>query len=271
MIINAETKISALLRENPDALEAIIEISSKFSKLRNPVLRKIMAARTTIDAASKIGACSVDDFFKKLRPLGFTIDNSHIEKTVEEAPMSIPAFMKNRNSTVEELDVRPVIDSGNDPYAIIMKKVKQLPGGSILKLINGFEPLPLIKILSKKGFEYHVEHVNADVVNTYFCKTVNSALIEQTQAKTSPDVNWDAMLNRHEDRMITIDVRNLEMPLPMLTILEQLDKLPDGYALYVHHKQIPVFLLPELQEKGFEYRTKELSPGQVDLLIYRMC
>lgn len=271
MIINAETKISALLKENPQALEAIIEISSKFSMLRNPVIRKIMAAKTSIGTASKIGGCNIGDFFKKLQPLGFIVDNSERGIFVEEELMPIPAFMKNGNrSDVQELDVRPVIDSGNDPYAIIMGKVKQLPNGSILKLVNSFEPLPLIKILSKKGFEYYVERVNVDVVNTYFHKVSDFVHTGQTQPEIKPDVDWDTMLKRYEDKMVTVDVRNLEMPLPMLTILEELDKLPDGDALYVYHKRIPVFLLPELQEKGFEYRIKEISQNEVHLLIYRI-
>jgi len=36
MTINANTKIAAILKHKPDALEAIIGISSKFQKLRNP-------------------------------------------------------------------------------------------------------------------------------------------------------------------------------------------------------------------------------------------
>lgn len=83
--INANTKISTLLKENPDALEAIISISSKFNKLRNPLLRKLMASRTSINMASKVGGCSVNDFFKKLEPLGFTIDkDAALEDSVEQ-------------------------------------------------------------------------------------------------------------------------------------------------------------------------------------------
>ena len=66
LTINANTKIGALLKESPDALEAIISISPKFNKLRNPFLRKVMASRATINMASKVGGCSVNDFFEKL-------------------------------------------------------------------------------------------------------------------------------------------------------------------------------------------------------------
>ncbi len=72
--INAQTKIATLLKHHPDALEAIVSIAPDFKKLRNPILRKIMAGRTSISMASKIGKCTPDDFFKVLEPLGFVVE-----------------------------------------------------------------------------------------------------------------------------------------------------------------------------------------------------
>ena len=66
MTINAHTKIAHILKQNAQALDALISISPKFEKLRNPLLRKVMAGRTTLAAASKLGGCSMEDFFKKL-------------------------------------------------------------------------------------------------------------------------------------------------------------------------------------------------------------
>ena len=74
--INANTKIAALIKQHPDALETIVGISPKFTKLRNPILRKVIAGRTSIAMASKLGGCSIDDFFNKLQPLGFEIDKT---------------------------------------------------------------------------------------------------------------------------------------------------------------------------------------------------
>ncbi len=42
------------------------------------------------------------------------------------------------------------------------------------------------------------------------------------------------------------------MPLPMHTILEALKTLPNDKALFVYHKRIPVFLLPELEEQAVQ-------------------
>ena len=52
--INANTKIAAVIKQHPEAMEAIISISPRFEKLRNPLLRKLMAGRTSLAMASKL-------------------------------------------------------------------------------------------------------------------------------------------------------------------------------------------------------------------------
>ena len=93
MTINADTKIAAILKQNPAALESIISINSKFEKLRNPLLRKLMAGRTSIRMASKISGSSLEDFYSKLEPLGFEIDKTRPGDKKEERPI-LPAFFQ---------------------------------------------------------------------------------------------------------------------------------------------------------------------------------
>lgn len=267
MIINANTKIAPILKQNPKALDAIISINKKLEKLRNPLLRKIMAGRTTLAAASKVAGCTVEDFFEKLQPLGFEIDRN--TKAVEEAKKPVPAFITSlKNENLMELDVRPIIASGSDPLNIIMQKVKTVQPGQVLKIINTFEPTPLILMLEKKGFETYADVINDNLIETYFHKTANNNAAEiKTEQSTAND--WDKVLQHFENKVKMIDVRHLEMPQPMLTILAALDELPEGTALYVHHKRIPVFLLPELSQRGFDYRIKEIKDGEVHLLIFK--
>lgn len=267
MTINANTKIANILKQNPKALDAIVSITPKFEKLRNPILRKVMAGRTTLTAASKLGGCSVEDFFAKLEPLGFDIDR-HI-KASEEEKKPVPAFITSlTKEQLTELDVRPVIASGSDPLNIILERVKTVQPGQVLKIINTFEPTPLILMLEKKGFETYVDDIANNLVETYFHKTGKNistdSKIEQPGSK-----DWDAILKSLGDQVQKIDVRHLEMPQPMLTILDALDRLQPGTALFVYHKRIPVFLLPELAQRGFDYRINEIKDGEVYLLIFK--
>ena len=267
MIINAGTKIAAILKQNAAALDAIVAVNPKFEKLRNPILRKVMAGRTSLAMAAKVGGCTVEDFFMKLKPLGFETDTTAV--VAEEAKKPLPAFIASlKKEQIVELDVRPVIASGKDPLSIIVQQVKTIQPGQVLKIINTFEPTPLMALLGKQGFVSYADTINEDWVETYFYKTDdNKAPV--TEVPAGSNEGWDMVLKQFEDHLRTIDVRHLEMPGPMMTILESLETLPADTALYVYHKRIPVFLLPELADRKFGYRIKEISDGEVHLLIFK--
>jgi uncharacterized protein (DUF2249 family) len=266
MLITANTKIAAILKHNPAALEAIVSLSPKFEKLRNPILRKLMAGRASVSMASKIGGCSIRDFFKKLQPLGFDADDS-VPVIAEEKKQAPDLISSLKPEEIVVLDVRPVIATGKDPLNIILEKFKALQPNQVLKLLNSFEPTPLMLLLQKQGFDSWANEIDDNLVETWFYR--KSAVAETIASPaTGSSMNWDEILAKYNNKLQTIDVRALEMPLPMMTILEALDTLPAGTALYVYHKRIPVFLLPELAQRKFEYRIKEISAGEVHLLIF---
>src|SRR5665647_110471 len=267
MTINADTKIASIIKQNPAALEAIISITPKFEKLRNPLLRKLMAGRTSISMASKISGCGINTFYEKLAPLGFSIDNSKVPDKNEEKPVLPDFFNSLKPDQIIEFDVRPIIEANEDPLSLIVKKVKSIQPGEALKIINSFEPTPLILLLKKQGFESYVDVVNDQLIETYFYKKDDAkVVIDKAENKTE---DWDECLQRFQNKIQSIDVRALEMPKPMLTILDALEKLPSEIALFVYHKRIPVFLLPELKERKFDFRIKEISDNEVHLLIFK--
>lgn len=274
MDISANTKISVLIKANPASIDAIASINKHFEKLRNPILRKILASRVTIADAARIGGCTVDVFFEKLAPLGFTVSTDAAPKKDESGiPKEKPDFIKQISSKkIVTLDVRPDIASGNDPFQKIMQKVSILSPDDVLLIINTFEPVPLINILKKKGFEHYTEISEDKVVHTYLKLSADK--------KASPSAEIDApiiheakvfeeKLNHFAGRIKETDVRDMEMPMPMITILQELETLPEGMALFVHHKKVPQYLLPELKERNFSWLIKEAEAGNVKLLIYR--
>ncbi len=268
MIINVNTKIGNIIKGNPGALEAIVSLSPKFEKLRNPLLRKVIAGRTSISMASKMGGCTTEDFFQALQPLGFEIDKTVNEKNNSTDQKPEPGFLQQiPPEKIKDLDVREAIESGSDPLKLIMQSVKELPNGFVLNIINSFEPTPLILLLEKQGYEAFVKNISAQQINTYFFKKTDKSFEAPKEEDWSE--GWDEILEKYSDKLETIDVRELPMPLPMHSILDALETLPEDKALYVHHKRIPVFLLPELEERNFNYRIKEISEGNVYLLIYK--
>lgn len=268
MRINEQTKIAVLLKHHPDALEAIVALADDFKKLRNPVLRKLMAGRTSIVMAAKIGGCTPQDFFNTLVPLGFEIAEAANEE-VKTKQNPVPDFLKKLESNqLISLDVRSMLAEGTDPLKLIQQTVREMHPGQVLQIINTFEPVPLIKLLEKQGFEAWVDVVEQDLIETFFFKK-GAQQPAQVKPESSDTDSWEALLQQYTGKLETIDVRHLEMPGPMMAILDALERLPAEKALYVQHKRIPVFLLTELKDRNFDYRIKEVADGEVYLLIFK--
>ena len=266
--IDVNSKIGKIIKLNPDALEAIVSINPKLEKLRNPVLRKILANRTSIAMACKMVGHTTEEFFAKLRPLGFEIDGEAAPAEIEHH--DVPAFVAQvTKDQIIDFDVRELLTSGQDPLSAILEKTKSLKAGQALKIINTFEPVPLVKMLEKKGFIIHIDKISDDLIETYFYKPIEAEDVAEEKLETTNENAWGFLMNRFSDKLVTVDVREMEMPKPMHTILGELEKLPADSALFVYHKRIPVFLLPELADQGFEYRIQEINDGEVHLLIYK--
>ena len=266
MKINAATKIAALLKHHPDAMKVIIGLSPKFEKLKNPLLRKLLAGRTSIAMASKIGGCEVNDFFNRLRPLGFIPQG--VEEPDKEMLISAPDFLHQiDNGKVRELDVRPILEADEDPLKMILTHLKELPHDQVLRILNTFEPTPLVALVSKKGYSAWTKTISSELTETYIYKEgrFQESLVEEPEEKD----DWQSYIERYEHHMVQVDVRQLPMPQPMMVILETLDGLPLDQALFVLHKKVPVFLLPEIKERGYDYRMKEVGENEVHLLIFK--
>lgn len=278
MLIDERTKIAALLKHHPDALETIVTLSPDFKKLRNPILRALMAKRTTIAMASKVGGCRPEDFYDALAPLGFETDHAAPIATPHDptpVPAPKPEYLQHLPSErLVRFDVRPILGDGHDPLKAIQQKIKSLQIGEALVIINNFEPVPLIKLLEKQGYQTYVHYLDAETIEAYFYKKESNDSPSDTdnnpQGPTRLETgDWESLLKRYANKLVKIDVRHLEMPMPMMTILENLETLPPVNALYVHHKRVPVFLLNELKDRDYDYRVKEVQDGEVYLLIFK--
>ncbi len=293
MKINAHTKISKILKANPKAIEIISGINPKFEKLNNPILRRSLATRVSVKDAAKIGKIEVNDFLKSLEEHGFDVEfYTPLEEEKKPKQNLLPPDFENKE--IITLDVRPIIAEGKDPFAYINKEAKAIKPNQILLIINDFEPIPLIDFLVNKNFIHWQKQDDEGNFLTYFklnckkpsliqrllgkkipCKyhTIEDKASQPKKTeKKQPIINtkdFDKIQNLFKGKTKEIDVRDLEMPLPMKTILESLENLEAGEALFVHHKRIPQFLLPELEKRNFKITAKEISPDYTHLIIYK--
>lgn len=166
------------------------------------------------------------------------------------------------------LDVRPILAGGEDPFNKIMEVVKSVKPNGTLVIINTFEPIPLIHKLENLGFTSRVERVSNDLVHTFFIKN-NTEISLSEDEDTISNENFDTVFKRYIGKTKHVDVRMLEMPEPMTTILEELEQLPENNCLFVDHKKVPQFLLPELDERGFDILYNKKSDNHLQLLIFK--
>ena len=260
-MISQNTKISTLIKVNIEAIDVIASINSHFKKLKNPLLRRVLAPRVTIADAAKIGGVSVEVFFNKLKLIGFEVENEVI------LPLEKKIISMNK-SNVLSFDVREIISGGTDPFKEIMGKVKLLEKNQTLEIINSFEPIPLINVLKSKGYITEVVR-KGDLVYAYFQKIEDVELENAEESTCSTENNFDDVYKTYIGKMKYVDVRHLEMPEPMTTILEMLETLPTGFCLLVDHKKTPQFLLPELKERKFEVLYNKIDENNIQLLIRR--
>lgn len=274
MLITPQTKISELVKANKDSIEAIASLSKPLEKLKNPLLRKLMASRVTIAEAAKMGGCTIEEFRLVLKPLGFEFgeENTAATEAEEQKPDWLQQFPQEK---IINFDVRPILAGGSDPLKEIMQQFKQLPEGQALCIINTFVPVPLVRLLEKDGTLSYTETISGNEFHTYFLKKEKatkpvSGPQNDEQVIMADQETFERVLSSYpKEKIQEIDVRHLEMPGPMQAILEALETLPDENILSVHHKRVPVYLLEELADKDYRIYILTLSETEVKMLIFK--
>ncbi len=66
-----------------------------------------------------------------------------------------------------------------------------------------------------------------------------------------------------------IDVRQLEMPFPMITIMNELEKLKQSNALLVTHHKVPQILLNDLSDNSLKIYLSQTETNLVKLFFVK--
>ena len=264
-IITKDMKISKMLAEFPQTFDVLIKASPHFKKLENKILRKALAGRVTVAQAASIAGV---DLYSVLFELNKSINNLIEPKQNLSEKMNNDNLVKQKpemlnNISVDkihQLDVRPVIESGKDPFQDIMAAVKELKSDGILLIINSFEPIPLYSVLGKQGFEHWTEIEN-NMFRIYFYKDekIKQDVNPSKQKLSSKEVEYK--------NVIELDVRELLPPEPMIKILETLSQVDENTVLLVHHHREPMMLYPKLEERGYEAVSNKIEENYFKVVI----
>lgn len=160
-----------------------------------------------------------------------------------------------------ELDVRPILRNGGEPFGAIMAAVNSLAPGQSFKLFATFKPVPLFRVMETKGFGYEaspLENGDWQVIFTPVGEAERAAL----SSPENPD-SWG-------DPTHYLDCTDLDPPQPMVEILGRLETMDEGHVLFALLGREPVFLFPELQARGHAWVGDFDETGDAYRLMVRV-
>ncbi len=274
MQITAETRVSDLLNAHPEAVEVLAEFNPHFAKLRNRMLRKIMAPRVTVAQAAQIAQVDVGAMLTMLAratgqaptpPCAAPAPAPAPSGTASARPPFLDLFEGEHLVTV---DVREDIRRGQEPFAKIMAAAKGLKPDQALLLRNVFEPVPLYQVLGKKGLDHWTECRGPEDWWIYFYPSPTGG--SGGGAAFSPGAGGrGAGGTERAPGEVLVDARGLEPPQPMQRILEALANLPESATLRARTDRRPMLLYPKLEERGCRYETQEAEDDGYETRIWR--
>lgn len=261
--IQATDRISSVLKRDEKLIDVLVQASSTFSKLKNPLMRRTMASLVTVEQAAQIAGIDAADLVTRLNhALSHGGPSAEAPKrSVGPKPKPAPVPAELAAVPAEQLvdcDVREDLRAGKEPFGRIMSAVTALQPGQVLRVRAIFDPVPLYAVLAKRGLAHFTEQLDDEDFRVWF--------FADDGAKSSVASPSDASAPADGD-VIILDVRGLEPPEPMVQTLEALEAMPRGKTLIQLNVRVPQFLLPKLDERGFTYEVREQSAELVRLFI----
>jgi uncharacterized protein (DUF2249 family) len=142
-----------------------------------------------------------------------------------------------------DVDVRPILRSGGEPFSVIMAALDQLAPGQGLRLYATFKPVPLFAVMADKGFAHSERELDGGEWEVLF-EPVTAPAASPPQAHSFDE--WPEPKTK-------LDNRDLDPPEPMVRILAAAEKLAPGETLSALLRREPVFLFPQLEKRGFRW------------------
>lgn len=146
--------------------------------------------------------------------------------------------------SIVDLDVRPILRAGGEPFEKIMQTVNALAPGQGLRLLATFKPSPLLHVLGHSGFSHEAKELDGGEWEVLFTPSAKS---DEPVATAAADASrWPAPVRR-------LDNRDLEPPEPMVRILAAVETMAQGEVLSALLCREPIFLFPELAKRGHRW------------------
>jgi uncharacterized protein (DUF2249 family) len=266
-------RVSDVLARDEALVEVFIRHAEHFQKLRNVMMRRVMARLVTVEQAARIANVPVHALVRDLN------EALHIDATQPTEAAGMEAVESNEEDSDRrptslwevELDVREDMHTGREPFSRIMAAVAALGADELLHLRTIFEPVPLIGLLEKRGFDHEKARHDADDWSVWFWRGERAAGARESEPHEAPSPKSAARASTDVAGRPTVwlDVRGLEPPEPLVRTLAALESVPEGHQLMQINVRIPQLLLPMLAERGFACEVDDSRANEVHVRIWR--
>jgi uncharacterized protein (DUF2249 family) len=162
-----------------------------------------------------------------------------------------------------ELDVRPILAAGGEPFGKIMETVAALGPDEGLRLLAPFRPVPLFQALGSKGFSHEARELGTGDWEVLFRRERQAEFEEEKATKPAGEGQWP-------EPLMHLDNRELDPPEPMVRILAATEAMQAGEVLSALLCREPIFLLPELEKRGHGWRGGFDRDGTTYRLLVRI-
>jgi len=161
-----------------------------------------------------------------------------------------------------DVDVRPILRAGGEPFSVIMAALENLESGQGLRLYATFKPVPLFAMMTNKGFSHSEQPLERGEWEILFTPAAPEPQPASVATANPGFDGWPAPT-------VQLDNRELDPPEPMVRILAAADKLEPGETLSALLLREPVFLFPQLEQRGFHWLGGFLPDGMTYELTVR--
>mgnify|MGYP000960435721 CR=1 FL=1 len=167
--ITPKTTIYTLLEAYPQLEKVLIAASPQFKKLKNPLLRRTIAKIATLSQAAVIGGLKTEELVNKLRAeVGQGTGDS--SETEEKTYNSAKPSWFDESLVVDSVDIRVMLDAGEQPIQKVLSSIKKLNNNEILKINAPFIPAPLIDKSASFGHKHWIDKKSDQEYRVYFFK-----------------------------------------------------------------------------------------------------
>ncbi len=171
-LITKKDKIADILNTYPDLKEKLIQRSSVFENLNNPIVFNSVGKVATIEVAAQVAGEDLETLLQFLNAAigqrdAYLAQKNESGKTNVDESASKPQVTRDAPPDIEyeDLDARE-LEGYFAPE--IIASAKDVPPGKGLKVVQAFEPVPLYDVLLDMGWAHLTQKISENEFHIYF-------------------------------------------------------------------------------------------------------